>query len=101
MAIGRDKTKAVGACFCQIEHPSVRFDKNGDRWWSAMTKQGRQSSFLPNRAPGCSIWQKQGQEVVGHDKMKVVGLDLAKVGDRRWSAVFDRYNPESDAIQPD
>jgi len=26
----------------------------------------------------------------GHDKMKAVGLDLAKAGDRRWSAVTKR-----------
>jgi len=55
-----------------------------------MTKQGREGSFFAKPSTWMLDLAKRGQEVVGRDKMKAVGLDLAKAGDRRWSAVTKR-----------
>jgi len=90
VVVCHDKPRAVGARFCQPEHSGARFGKNGGKWQLAVTKQRRWGLFLPNRASKCSIWQKRGQVVVGHDETRAAEfvfakpstwmLDLAKTG---------------------
>ena len=58
-------SRPIATCprFCQIEHLNARVGKNEPPLPSVCHGRPPPAPFLPNRAPGRSVWQKQGHHL--------------------------------------
>ena len=58
-------SRPIATCprFCQIEHLNARVGKNKPPLPSVCHGRPPPAPFLPNRAPGRSVWQKQGHHL--------------------------------------